>query len=298
MNGKFKETILTNDWQVMTDNGYQDIISVHKTVDYESWYLKTTNHYLYCADEHIVFTPDYGECFIKDLNIGDKIITRSGVEPVKEIKSLKKLTPMYDLHINSFDQRYYTNGILSHNTAVAALYLLWYAMFIPDSKILVTSYIASGADEILERIQYAYEECPEFIKAGVTTWSTKKIVFDNKSSILSRATTENTGRGLSISMLYCLDGASKITVRDKDTHEIKELTLTGLYHDLGGDELIDIQRISLVRIFFENEYYLDVAEYQTLLVNDIKTTVEHIWKGDEILINQSYYTVKDIDYID
>ncbi|ASV44282.1 terminase large subunit [Salicola phage SCTP-2] len=297
MTTKFQQSVMNNNWEVLTDSGYKDVLSIHKTVEYDTWYLKTNNHYLYCADDHIVFNDNMSEMFVKNLNIGDKIMTRAGVEDVVDIKSLKKLTPMYDLQVNTYSQSYYTNGILSHNTAVAALYLLWYAMFIPDTKILVTSYIASGADEILERIQYAYEECPQFIKAGITTWSTKKIVFDNKSSIMSRATTENTGRGLSISLLYCLDGETTVKLRDKESGEVKEETLSGLYNELEGYYIDEMRKTHFVRIFFDKGYYLDVPEHQSLLVNDIKTTIENIHMDDKILINQSYYTVKDIDYI-
>lgn len=297
MTKKFQQSVMNDEWEVLTDTGYKDILSVHKTVEYDTWYLKTQNHYLYCADEHIIFRNDMSEVFVKDLSIGDEIMTRDGVEKVEDIKSLKQLRPMYDLQVNSYSQSYYTNGILSHNTAVAALYLLWYAMFVPDTKILVTSYIASGADEILERIQYAYEECPDFIRAGITTWSTKKIVFDNKSTIVSRATTENTGRGLSISLLYCLDGETTVKLRDKETGEVKQETLSGLYTELEGYYLEEMEKVHFVRIFFDGGYYLDVPEQHTLLVNDIKTTVENIHMDDDILINQSYYTVKDIDYI-
>jgi hypothetical protein len=85
----------------------------------------------------------------------------------------------------------------------AAGYLLWYAMFVPDSTILVAAHKYTGSQEIMQRIRYAYESVPDFIRAGAVSYNKGSIDFDNGSRIVSSTTTENTGRGLSISLLYC-----------------------------------------------------------------------------------------------
>ena len=87
-------------------------------------------------------------------------------------------------------------------TTVAAGYLLWYAMFKPDSTILVAAHKATGANEIMQRIRYAYESCPDHIRAGVTEYNKGSITFDNGSRIVSSTTTENTGRGMSLTLIY------------------------------------------------------------------------------------------------
>ena len=88
-------------------------------------------------------------------------------------------------------------------STTAAGYLLWYAMFVPDSTILVAAHKYTGSQEIMQRIRYAYESVPNFIRAGVTSYNKGSIDFDNGSRIVSATTTENTGRGMSISLLYC-----------------------------------------------------------------------------------------------
>ena len=88
-------------------------------------------------------------------------------------------------------------------TISAAGYLLWYAMFVPDSTILVAAHKYLGAQEIMQRIRYSYENCPDFIRAGVTSYNKGSLDFENGSRIVSQTTTENTGRGMSISLLYC-----------------------------------------------------------------------------------------------
>lgn len=87
-------------------------------------------------------------------------------------------------------------------TTSAAGYLLWYGMFVPDATILVAAHKYLGAQEIMQRIRYAYESCPDHIRAGVVSYNKGSIEFDNGSRIVSQTTTENTGRGMSISLLY------------------------------------------------------------------------------------------------
>ena len=88
-------------------------------------------------------------------------------------------------------------------TTVAAGYLLWYAMFKSDSTILVAAHKASGANEIMQRIRYAYESCPDHIRAGVSEYNKGSITFDNGSRIVASTTTETTGRGMSLTLVYC-----------------------------------------------------------------------------------------------
>jgi hypothetical protein len=84
----------------------------------------------------------------------------------------------------------------------AAGYLLWYAMFRPDSTILIAAHKYTGSQEIMQRIRYAYELCPDHIRAGCTSYNKGNLDFENGSRIVSTTTTENTGRGMSISLLY------------------------------------------------------------------------------------------------
>ena len=84
----------------------------------------------------------------------------------------------------------------------AAGYLLWRAMFVPDSTILIAAHKYTGSQEIMQRIRYAYELCPDHIRAGCTSYNKGNLDFENGSRIVSATTTENTGRGMSISLLY------------------------------------------------------------------------------------------------
>ena len=107
--------------------------------------------------------------------------------------------------INTYHNYRFSISLMPRQTGKstsAAGYLLWYAMFVPDSTILIAAHKYTGAQEIMQRIRYAYENCPDHIKAGVTTYNKGNLDFENGSRIVSATTTGNTGRGMSITLLY------------------------------------------------------------------------------------------------
>jgi len=87
-------------------------------------------------------------------------------------------------------------------TSCTSAYLIWRAMFVPDSTILVVANKFSQALEVMERVRYCYEQLPNHIRAGVTEYNKSNISFDNGSRVIARATSADAGRGLSISLLY------------------------------------------------------------------------------------------------
>lgn len=113
---KFIGVIELDEWEIETDSGWADISRIGKTIPYEKWILKTESHELICADEHIVFLFDFTEIYVKDLVPGDMIITQSGHQSVISVVRTTDLINMYDLEVDHSDHRYWTEGILSHNT--------------------------------------------------------------------------------------------------------------------------------------------------------------------------------------
>ena len=121
---KFIESLFFGDgneeWEVETDDGWVEIKAVGKTVPYQIWHLKTEKSELLCADKHIVFKKIdenvFQEYFVMDLIPGDEILTKNGIEKVDIVSESPIEDNMYDLQLNNDDKRYYTNGILSHNS--------------------------------------------------------------------------------------------------------------------------------------------------------------------------------------
>jgi DNA repair exonuclease SbcCD ATPase subunit len=117
---KFVDIIDLTGYQIETDTGWEDISSIQKTIDYQAWVVKTQNNKtLRCADDHIVFDENFNEVFVKDLkeNIS-LIITEDGPSLVVSIENTNISEAMFDITVDSKNHRYYTDGILSHNTCL------------------------------------------------------------------------------------------------------------------------------------------------------------------------------------
>lgn len=118
---KIVNSININDYEIETDTGFVDIVAIHETIPYNVFTLKTKEgDVLKCADNHIVFRDDFSEVYAKDISVGDKIITKNGLSEIDSIEDLGYEEEMFDLELGeNSNHRYYTNGILSHNTYLA-----------------------------------------------------------------------------------------------------------------------------------------------------------------------------------
>ena len=108
--------------------------------------------------------------------------------------------------IRSYHDYRYTVAMLPRQmgkTTCAAGYLLWYSMFTPEAQVLIAAHKYVGAQDIMNRFRYGYESLPDFIRAGVYTYNRNSVEFDNGSRVEATTTTENTGRGKSLSLIYC-----------------------------------------------------------------------------------------------
>jgi len=117
------------------------------------------------------------------------------------------LYPYQEKMINAYMAGRYTVVLSARQTGksvTSAAYLLWFAMFNKDKTVLIAANKNDNAMEMILRIRYAYEELPFWLKAGVKDdgWNKHEIGFDNGSRIVSTATSENSGRGMSISLLF------------------------------------------------------------------------------------------------
>ena len=115
---KFINTWDIEDFQILTDDGFVDIKSLHKTIPYIKYHIETFNGLtLDCADNHIVFDENMNEIFVKNLRNEDKIMTANGIDTIICVECTNIEENMYDFELDeNSNHRYYTNGILSHNT--------------------------------------------------------------------------------------------------------------------------------------------------------------------------------------
>jgi hypothetical protein len=169
-----------------------DGVLIKKAHSKEKFTEEQVNDLLACAD------PENGYLYFakKFFYIQHPVRGKVLFEPYEYQERLLASYHDYRFNINMLPRQ-------SGKTTCASSYLLWYAMFHPDQTILVAAHKYTGSQEIMQRIRYGYELCPDYIRAGVTNYNKGSIEFENGSRIVSATTTGNTGRGMSISLLYC-----------------------------------------------------------------------------------------------
>jgi hypothetical protein len=206
---KFVESINVSDWEVETEDGFVDILSSNKTIEYEVYeIILDTGLRLKCADTHILIDSDYNEIFAKN-SLGCHIRTKLGNSKVIRLDNLGYSENMYDLSIDSDKHTFYTNDILSHNTTTVAAYLVWYCVFNESKNVAMLGNKVAAAREVMARFQLMYEELPIWLQQGVVEWNKGSVALENKSKAFIAATTASGIRGKSVNLLY-LDELSSV----------------------------------------------------------------------------------------
>lgn len=198
-----EEYDLTN-VKLLSDDGYVEASQIYLTQPYKHVnIILEDGKKLSCADNHIVFTPDLKEVFVKDLSLNDEILTIDGAKKVTSIEFSNIKTSMFDVSINTKEHRYYTNGILSHNTINAAIFILHFITFNSDKNVMIAANKFDTVKEILQKVKDIYVQLPFFLKAGVRNMNQKNMVFgDTGCRIKSTARSKEPAIGFTIDLLY------------------------------------------------------------------------------------------------
>lgn len=190
--------------KVLSDTGYVEASKIYLTQPYQHYKITLEDgNYIECADIHVLFTETLNEVYAKHLVKGDKLYTIEGPKSVMSVEKLNRKTSMFDLSIEHDNHRYYTNGILSHNTINAAIFILHYITFNSDKNVMVAANKADTVVEILDKIKNIYKQLPFFLQSGITNWNQRNIIFgDTGCRIKSTARSKEPAIGFTIDMLY------------------------------------------------------------------------------------------------
>lgn len=213
---KIISTVLLSDTTVESDTGYEKAYAVHKTKPYQVYIVRLENgKRLECADKHIIYTTGMIETFVKDLNPGDLVMTEFGYSRVKSITKMPYKLCMYDVEVNSPRHRYYTNGILSHNTTTISSFLSWMLIFHSARNILIAANKEDTAKEIVDKVTNIFKNLPYFLKPGCESFGKTGLILENQSKLLSTATTNTASIGFTIHCML-LDEFAHIPVNIVD----------------------------------------------------------------------------------
>lgn len=167
--------------------------------------------YIKCMKNIVYFTKKY----IKIISIDD------GVIPFNLYEFQEELLDLYQNNRFVISMQ----GRQTGKTQTTAAFLLHFANFNPSKTVAILANKAAQAREILARIQMSYEMIPNFLKQGVSTYNKGSMKMSNRSEIFCAASSSSSIRGKSIS---CVSGDTKITVRNKETGLIENITIDEL----------------------------------------------------------------------
>ena len=80
-------------------------------------------------------------------------------------------------------------------------YFLWYIIFNDEVKVAILANKADTAQELMNRLQLAYENLPFWIQRGIVTFNKRTIELENKSKVRAAATSSASIRGDSMNIL-------------------------------------------------------------------------------------------------
>ena len=197
-----EEIELDKSIEILTDTGFEPVSRLMISKPFEIYKITLDNGYwLECADEHIVFDRQGNEVFVKNLKLGDLILTDTGRNAVVKIEVDTTKVCMSDITVDSVNHAFYSNGILSHNSTTTAIYCLWMILFHPDKNALILSKSGPAGKDLISKIKDMYAYLPYYLKCGTMKWNQTEISFDNNSNIATEAFSSTAGLGKTISFL-------------------------------------------------------------------------------------------------
>lgn len=87
-------------------------------------------------------------------------------------------------------------------TTTSAGYMLWCILFQENFSVAILANKGDLAQEILSRIQYAYEYLPLWLQQGIVLWNKRRIELENGSKIASFATSNSGVRGGTYNLIF------------------------------------------------------------------------------------------------
>ena len=87
-------------------------------------------------------------------------------------------------------------------TTTTAAYMLWCILFNENYSIAILANKGNLAQDILSKIQYAYEYLPLWLQGGIVTWNKRSLELENGSKIAAYATSADGVRGGAYNLIF------------------------------------------------------------------------------------------------
>jgi hypothetical protein len=144
-------------------------------------FIKCKNDPVYFAHNYIkIVSLDYGEVPFNMYPFQEKLIS--------------------NFHNNRFNICRMPRQTGKSTTCVS--YLLHYAVFNDNVNIAILANKASTAQDLLGRLQFAYEKLPKWMQQGIVSWNKRSLELENGSKIIAASTSASAVRGGSYNIIF------------------------------------------------------------------------------------------------
>ena len=179
-------------------------------------------------------------------------------------------------------------------STLAAAYSLWFCTFNNHKTVVIISKDDDASKEVVSRIRTMYEELPLWLKPQLLKDAEHSLKFENKSIVRSKASSKNTGRSISASLLIMDEMAFIENCESIWTASLPILSTGGkvlcistpngignFYHKIYQEAVNGENGFHICQIHWkEHPEYSKVAGYEHLYIKD--------WE----LINRKKYSYK------
>lgn len=157
--------------------------------DYQHAYTQhEIDEFRKCAEDPIYFAKNY----IKIVNVDHGLMPFS-------------MWPFQEEMVSNFHENRFSINLCPRQvgkTSCAVAFLLHYVLFNKDVNIAILANKAATAQEIMSRLQLAFEYLPMFLKSGVVVWNKRFIELSNGSKALADSTSGSSIRGRSFNIIF------------------------------------------------------------------------------------------------
>jgi hypothetical protein len=171
-----------------TQEGYLGNTNLKVTNQNQSYTQEQIQEYLKCMEDPIYFIKNY----IKIVHVD------YGVVPFELYDFQEEMVEI--IHENRFCIFKLPRQVGKTTTTVA--YLLYSILFNKNHSVVILANKAEMAQEMLGRVQLAYENLPSWLQQGIVTWNKRNIELENGSKIKAAATSSSSVRGGSYNVIF------------------------------------------------------------------------------------------------
>lgn len=117
-------------------------------------------------------------------------------------------------------------------STLTAGFALWMMLFQKDKTILCLATKQETAKNMVTKVKFMYENLPSWLKIAAVENNKLSLKLVNGSQIIASSAASDAGRSYAATMLIideCISGDNKVRIKNKQTGEIKEVSLNDLY---------------------------------------------------------------------